>query len=244
MDTFILGNAHIDAYIRTAGLNYRSDDKPTEEMIRTQMKQELIKVDKLLKRGTAEYEIQDFNDFLICCTLYICLGMHKMQPQYAKALKAYECPVVAIANIDKEDIQKAIKDECFNMNIKFISYSYMLQNIPPGMEESHPYVETFRLCSDRRFSNDPEEVHIRIEFEPNDEEAFWRDDVISYEYAIRFFKNVNVNHCCFNDKCNKEATKRCIVCQEAWYCSVECQRLNWKEHKTNCHAKNGSETLL
>lgn len=235
MDAYILGNPQIDTYLQATGMNYREDSKSTEEAIRSQMKLELMKVDELLRRGTERYEIEDFSDFLICCTLYICLGMHKMQPQYAKALKTHQCPVVAIANIDKESIQKALKDECFNMSINFISYSFMLQNIPPGMDDYHPYVETFRICSNTKDANDPEQVHIRIEFEPNDEEAFWRDDVISSKDAVGFFKDVNVNHCCFNDKCNKEATKRCSVCQEAWYCSTECQKSNWKEHKTNCH---------
>ncbi|GAX11857.1 hypothetical protein FisN_20Lh086 [Fistulifera solaris] len=33
--------------------------------------------------------------------------------------------------------------------------------------------------------------------------------------------------------CQQEATQRCSRCQETWYCSVEHQRQDWKEHKAN-----------
>jgi hypothetical protein len=241
MDACIFRNPQIDDYIHATGMNYLDNSKSTEEAIRSQMKLELSKVHELLQKETERHEIDDFSDFLMCCTLYICLGMHKMHPQYQKALQLYKCPVVVIANIDRDNIEKALKQECFNMSLSFISYDNMLQNIPSGMEDSHPYMETFRICSNMKNNPDLDKVHIRIEFEPNDYEAFWRDDVISSNDAIGFFKDISINHCCFNDMCNKEATKICSVCKEAWYCSIECQKLNWKEHKTNCHAK--SETV-
>ncbi|OBT78767.1 hypothetical protein VF21_02521 [Pseudogymnoascus sp. 05NY08] len=41
--------------------------------------------------------------------------------------------------------------------------------------------------------------------------------------------------------CNKlqtelpEALKRCSKCQTALYCSLDCQKANWKSHKLTCH---------
>jgi hypothetical protein len=34
--------------------------------------------------------------------------------------------------------------------------------------------------------------------------------------------------------CRSTATKRCIGCKQAHYCSVECQKLDWARHKTIC----------
>ena len=34
--------------------------------------------------------------------------------------------------------------------------------------------------------------------------------------------------------CGKDAPKKCSICENAHYCSVECQRANWKRHKPIC----------
>ena len=34
--------------------------------------------------------------------------------------------------------------------------------------------------------------------------------------------------------CRKDATKRCVKCLSAWYCSRECQVADWKKHKKDC----------
>jgi hypothetical protein len=39
-------------------------------------------------------------------------------------------------------------------------------------------------------------------------------------------------HICKN--CMMPATKRCGMCKDQWYCSVECQKLAWKSHKSVC----------
>ncbi len=36
--------------------------------------------------------------------------------------------------------------------------------------------------------------------------------------------------------CHKGTTKRCSVCRVVFYCSRECQRRHWSQHKTNCVA--------
>lgn len=33
--------------------------------------------------------------------------------------------------------------------------------------------------------------------------------------------------------CQKEATQRCSRCKQAWYCSAEHQKQDWKRHKTS-----------
>ena len=37
--------------------------------------------------------------------------------------------------------------------------------------------------------------------------------------------------------CSQTASKRCSACQIVNYCSAECQRKDWKDHKPNCFKK-------
>eukprot|EP00536_Pseudo-nitzschia_multiseries_P009717 jgi/Psemu1/288637/fgenesh1_pg.279_\ len=37
--------------------------------------------------------------------------------------------------------------------------------------------------------------------------------------------------------CQKEASKKCSRCSLAWYCTVECQRTDWKQHKSVCNSE-------
>ena len=39
---------------------------------------------------------------------------------------------------------------------------------------------------------------------------------------------------CSSSTCSKDATLRCGVCKVAKYCSVACQRRDWKLHKAVC----------
>ncbi|KAJ3805061.1 hypothetical protein F5876DRAFT_70120 [Lentinula aff. lateritia] len=39
---------------------------------------------------------------------------------------------------------------------------------------------------------------------------------------------------CTRRSCGKKAVSKCSSCKEFWYCGVECQRLDWKEHKSIC----------
>jgi len=36
------------------------------------------------------------------------------------------------------------------------------------------------------------------------------------------------------EACGARGTKRCLHCQSVWYCSVECQRLEWEQHQRKC----------
>lgn len=36
-------------------------------------------------------------------------------------------------------------------------------------------------------------------------------------------------------KCGNMATYRCSKCHNEWYCSRECQKVAWKQHKLVCH---------
>ena len=39
---------------------------------------------------------------------------------------------------------------------------------------------------------------------------------------------------CNKPNCLKQATNRCGRCQLIWYCSRECQGIDWKKHKKVC----------
>ena len=39
---------------------------------------------------------------------------------------------------------------------------------------------------------------------------------------------------CGNEGCDKTARFTCIACKSKRYCGVECQRNDWKHHKTHC----------
>jgi hypothetical protein len=41
--------------------------------------------------------------------------------------------------------------------------------------------------------------------------------------------------------CQKPATKRCTLCKVSYYCSKECQKSNWKFHKTVCEQLKGQD---
>jgi hypothetical protein len=39
---------------------------------------------------------------------------------------------------------------------------------------------------------------------------------------------------CGNQMCDNEGTKRCNRCLTMWYCSKDCQKANWRTHKSIC----------
>lgn len=36
------------------------------------------------------------------------------------------------------------------------------------------------------------------------------------------------------NKCGKEGNKRCSKCKKVFYCSIKCQKDDWKDHKVIC----------
>jgi MYND finger len=46
-----------------------------------------------------------------------------------------------------------------------------------------------------------------------------------------------MTHRCKKKNCEGAGTAHCSACQNEWYCSVECQRSDWKVHKINCGKK-------
>ena len=42
---------------------------------------------------------------------------------------------------------------------------------------------------------------------------------------------------CTCQVCGKDASKKCSRCSLAWYCSAECQKKHWKEHKSVCNSE-------
>ncbi|KAG6336252.1 hypothetical protein ID866_2829 [Astraeus odoratus] len=47
------------------------------------------------------------------------------------------------------------------------------------------------------------------------------------------------------EKCKTKGTglKLCARCRVTWYCSVDCQRADWKTHKLNCHSFSSATTV-
>lgn len=45
---------------------------------------------------------------------------------------------------------------------------------------------------------------------------------------------VKFERSCTSPTCSNPATKKCTGCRQATYCSVKCQRVDWKRHKPSC----------
>ena len=45
---------------------------------------------------------------------------------------------------------------------------------------------------------------------------------------------------CGRRPCGNLGILKCSACKVIWYCGKECQRLHWKEHKTNCKSLQGA----
>lgn len=81
--------------------------------------------------------------------------------------------------------------------------------------------------------SDTQEVVIRLHGEkiPFDEvtEPFLDAGIMEYAEAKKSHL-----HFCQNDECNETKTKKCAGCQSSWYCSMECQKVDWPNHKAEC----------
>ena len=71
------------------------------------------------------------------------------------------------------------------------------------------------------------------------EEGEWHDIIAAVEHEI-----INIDQIRVCDACNVVGImKRCSVCQQAEYCSVICQKVDWKEHKRWCVAPGKARVL-
>ena len=60
----------------------------------------------------------------------------------------------------------------------------------------------------------------------------WGMDVQNVRVSKSYTATRCFNHCGRNSSIGE--LKKCSRCACAWYCSVECQKADWKEHKTRC----------
>jgi hypothetical protein len=52
------------------------------------------------------------------------------------------------------------------------------------------------------------------------------------DYEMRGFNIEYRKHKCHN--CHEDASHKCATCKTAYYCTKECQKADWKEHKVYC----------
>ncbi|KAF8319058.1 hypothetical protein DL93DRAFT_2075368 [Clavulina sp. PMI_390] len=69
---------------------------------------------------------------------------------------------------------------------------------------------------------------------PSDIRRSWELKITSYGFKINFWDGVS--QYCSNPACDstEAALLRCGACTKRYYCSKECQTLNWKMHKRQC----------
>ena len=41
-------------------------------------------------------------------------------------------------------------------------------------------------------------------------------------------------------RCKRQARLRCSACHTKWYCSRQCQRVHWQEHRQRCEGRRGA----
>lgn len=76
--------------------------------------------------------------------------------------------------------------------------------------------------------------HKRLFIEIEQEEVVELAKTLNEAYNIEFFAEVEKPEETLCNVCQKPAEKKCARCQLVYYCSVECQKEDWKVHKSGC----------
>lgn len=88
---------------------------------------------------------------------------------------------------------------------------------------------------------------VRKKLENNAKRPFFsmkRLDFISREFQIDTYSNPNRVCGCCRKYFKETVLYHCSGCRRCWYCSEECQKKAWKEHKQYCGTKWRNETIV
>lgn len=76
--------------------------------------------------------------------------------------------------------------------------------------------------------------HKKLFIEIEQEEVVELAKSLNQSYNLEFFAEIEAPDETLCNVCQKEAEKKCAKCQLVFYCSVECQKQDWKSHKISC----------
>ncbi|XP_063708582.1 zinc finger MYND domain-containing protein 10 homolog [Culicoides brevitarsis] len=76
--------------------------------------------------------------------------------------------------------------------------------------------------------------HKKLFIEIDQSEVTELAKALNQSYNLDFYAEIEKPDENLCNSCMKEAQKKCGRCQKVYYCSVECQKLDWKVHRKGC----------
>lgn len=76
--------------------------------------------------------------------------------------------------------------------------------------------------------------HKKLFIDINQKEVVELAKTLNQSYNLEFFAEIEKPDETLCNLCQKPAEKKCARCQLVYYCSVDCQKQDWKSHKMGC----------